>query len=255
MTPAASRWTARGLLMAAAVVAGACSRSGRPLVSKVRAVDASGPVWSLPKECQSCLLTECEPLDSGSAPYGACAKDPICFEAFASFAACFGRKPLKDCAADVALIHDIPIRKAVRKRNRGTPIRKDAAVRPNRFLGDLLRQAGVGGKVFRHKAKPTGVDRSDTSATKSSIDTEMATNQRPGYVVDLVQLQKMMALSEHRREGLVPRPVEPSGLAARILGDAWDPLGPFPSAIPFTDLDWGPSNGVDGHSQRTAPGG
>jgi len=102
MTPAASRWTARGLLMAAAVVAGACSRSGRPLVSKVRAVDASGPVWSLPKECQSCLLTECEPLDSGSAPYGACAKDPICFEAFASFAACFGRKPLKDCAADVA---------------------------------------------------------------------------------------------------------------------------------------------------------
>ncbi len=104
MSRAASRWAMGALVIGLAVMTGGCSHSGRALDRRSAGVDGGGPTWSLPKECQSCLLRDCDPPESGIAPYGACASEPGCFAAFASFAECFGRKPLKDCGPVVATL-------------------------------------------------------------------------------------------------------------------------------------------------------
>ena len=95
---------AGGAILVMAASSGACSRPRQDGGTLTLTVDAAIPRWTLPKECQSCLATECAATNSGTRPFDACSKEASCFAAFASFVACFAQKPLKECRAEVEAI-------------------------------------------------------------------------------------------------------------------------------------------------------
>jgi hypothetical protein len=97
-------WLVAGAILVTVASSAACSRPRQDGGRSTLTVDASIPGWTLPKECQSCLVTECDAVVSGARPLEACAKEPSCFAAFASFVRCFAQKPLKECRAEVEAV-------------------------------------------------------------------------------------------------------------------------------------------------------